>query len=127
MRSICHFSDNILILGENEGWIELVALSNLNQIEIISSKRFDKLGHIFQIKLTSQANITLICSYTGVHFLNIKCDPKTVIFSVSLSDLSYETEQFVNKVIEYETGHFLAVAWDNNKYIFIDHTREVIE
>ncbi len=41
--------------------------------------------------------------------------------------MSYETEQFVNKVIEYETGHFLAVAWDNNKYIFIDHTREVIE
>ena len=47
VRSICQLSDNILIVGQNEGYIELVALSKLNQIEIISSKRFDRLGHIF--------------------------------------------------------------------------------
>ncbi len=47
MRSICQFGDNILIVGQNEGYIDLVALSKLNQMEIISTKRFDKLGHIF--------------------------------------------------------------------------------
>jgi hypothetical protein len=96
-------------------------------MEIISTKRFDKLGHIFQIQLTKQANVALICSYTGVHFLNVRCDPKSFAFSVTLSELSYETEQFVNKVIEYREGQFLAVAWDNNKYIFIDHLKERIE
>jgi len=30
-------------------------------------------------------------------------------------------------VIEYDHGHFLAAAWDNNKYIFIDHEQERIE
>ena len=30
-------------------------------------------------------------------------------------------------MIEYKTGHFLAVAWDNNKYIFIDHMQEKVE
>ena len=62
-----------------------------------------------------------------MHFLNVRCDPKSFAFSVTLSELSYETEQFVNKVIEYREGHFLAVAWDNNKYIFIDHLKERIE
>jgi hypothetical protein len=92
VRSICQFSKGILIVGQNEGWIELISLSKLDQIDIISSKRFDKLGHIFQIQTTAQSNVALICSYTGVHFLNVKCDPKSFFFSVTLSELSYETE-----------------------------------
>ena len=63
----------------------------------------------------------LICSYTGIHFSKVYNDPNTLTISLHLSDLSYETEQFVNKVIEYDHGYFLAAAWDNNKYIFIDH------
>ena len=59
--------------------------------------------------------------------MDVKCDSKSFAFSVSLSELSYETEQFVNKVIEYREGQFLAVAWDNNKFIFIDHLKERIE
>lgn len=43
-----------------------------------------------------------------------------------LEDLSYETEQFVNRVIEYDQDKFLAVSWDNNKFIFIDHKQEAI-
>ncbi len=63
----------------------------------------------------------LVCSYTGIHFVKVYNDPKTLTMSLHLSELSFETEQFVNKVIEYDHGHFLAAAWDNNKYIFIDH------
>lgn len=40
--------------------------------------------------------------------------------------MSYETEQFVNRVLEYEEDKFIAVAWDNNKYIFIDNKAENI-
>ena len=30
-------------------------------------------------------------------------------------------------MIEYKAGQFLAVAWDNNKFIFIDHIQARIE
>jgi hypothetical protein len=43
-----------------------------------------------------------------------------------MGDVSYETEQFVNRVLEYESNRFLAVQWDNNKFIFIDHSKEQI-
>jgi hypothetical protein len=32
----------------------------------------------------------------------------------------------VNRVLEYEQDKFLAVSWDNNKFIFIDHKLEAI-
>ena len=38
-----------------------------------------------------------------------------------LRDISYETEQFVNRIIEYDKEKYLAVSWDNNKFIFIDN------
>jgi len=69
----------------------------------------------------------IICSYTGIHFVDVNCDPKTLVISIALNDLSYETEQFVNKVIEYDKGLFLAVAWDNNKFIFIDNKLESVD
>lgn len=67
-----------------------------------------------------------MCSYTGVHFVQLKTDSKTLTMQLILNDLSYETEQFVNRVIEFEFGKFLAVSWDNNKFIFIDHNQESI-
>lgn len=32
----------------------------------------------------------------------------------------------MNKVIEYDANKFLGVAWDNNKFIFIDHSKEQV-
>jgi len=43
-----------------------------------------------------------------VHFLELDKNS----FEVSLSGFSYQTEIFVNKVIEYEPELFLAVTWD---------------
>lgn len=47
VRALCCFSDSILIVGQNEGWIELVDISELNKMDVISTKRFDSLGHVF--------------------------------------------------------------------------------
>jgi len=47
--------------------------------------------------------------------------------SLHLSELSYITEQFINKIVEYTPGHFLASVWDSNKFISIDHEQERIE
>jgi hypothetical protein len=51
----------------------------------------------------------------------MRLDDKTLTMQLIQDDLSYETEQFVNRVIEYEHNKFLAASWDNNKFIFIDH------
>jgi hypothetical protein len=68
----------------------------------------------------------IVCSYTGVHFIQMKLDEKTLTMQLIQDELSYETEQFVNRVIEYEHNKFLAASWDNNKFIFIDHEQEAI-
>ena len=34
------------------------------------------------------------------------------------------TEQFVNKVIEYEPGRYCAAVWDSSQFILIDHEQE---
>ena len=44
--------------------------------------------------------------------------------SLHLSPTAYVTEQFVNKVIEFDHGRFLAAVWDSSKYILIDHEQE---
>lgn len=56
----------------------------------------------------------------------MKTDEKTLTMQLVLSDLSYETEQFVNRVFEYAENKFIAVSWDNNKFIFIDNAQEAI-
>jgi len=68
----------------------------------------------------------VVCSYTGVHFVKIFVDKVTGSMQLELSDVSYITEQFVNKVIEFEPGRFLAALWDSNKYIVIEHEQEKI-
>ena len=48
----------------------------------------------------------------------------TGMVSLHLSPVAYITEQFVNKVLEYDHGKFLAAVWDSSKYILIDHEQE---
>jgi hypothetical protein len=107
-----------LVCGENEGYIDIIFLPSL---EITVNKRFDKLGHIYQIQATSLKSEMVVCSYTGVHFVKIFVDKATGAMSLHLNPICYITEQFVNKVLEYECGRFLAAVWDSNKYILIDH------
>lgn len=51
-------------------------------------------------------------------------DQMTGMMSLHLSPTAYVTEQFVNKVIEFDHGRFLAAVWDSSKYILIDHEQE---
>jgi len=116
-----------LIIGENEGWFELIRVSsNIDLVEVILSRKFDAVGHVFTLQMTIEPYQIVVCSYTGVHFIQMKSDDKTLTMQLFLCDLSYETEQFVNRVIEYDNDKFLAVSWDNNKFIFIDHKQENI-
>ena len=71
---------------------------------------------------TTKPYQVVVCSYTGVHF--IKMVQMSGGVQLELQDLSYETDQFVNRVIEYDIDKFLGVAWENNKFIFIDHQKE---
>ena len=75
---------------------------------------------------THDPQVVAACSYTGIHFIKISVNEKTLTLSLEIDELSYETEQFVNQVIEYDTDKYLAASWDNNKYIFIDHRQEKI-
>ena len=56
----------------------------------------------------------------------MQMNEKTLASHLILDDLSYETEQFVNRVLEYAPDKFLAAYWDNDKFIFIDHRAEEI-
>lgn len=71
--------------------------------------------------MTMEPYQVVVCSYTGIHFVKMNYDDKTLQVSLTLRDISYETEQFVNRIIEYEQEKYLAVSWDNNKFIFIDN------
>jgi hypothetical protein len=61
-----------------------------------------------------------VCSFTGIHFLKVKTD-SAVDLRQELP--SYEMDHFVNRAIEYCPDKILAVTWDNNKVIFIDHEK----
>lgn len=100
--------------------------NNLELVEVVHSKKFDSVGHVFTLQLTMEPYQIVVCSYTGVHFVKMVLDEKTVQTSLYLQDISYETEQFVNRVIEYDSEKYLAVSWDNNKFIFIDNKMENI-
>ena len=122
VRSMCLYNRDTLLCGENEGWIDLIRITeDLRTTEVVLNKRFDKLGHIYQIQTTSQPGQIVVCSYTGVHFIKVYTDVNTLTMSLHLSELSYITEQFVNKIVEFSPGHFLASVWDSNKFIVIDH------
>jgi len=127
VRSICSLDASTIIVGENDGWFELIRVQqNLDLVEITSSKRIEAVGHVFTLQPTHAAYQVVVCSYTGIHFVKVECEDKTLRMCVMLQDLSYETEQFVNRILEYAENKFLAVSWDNNKFIFIDHEQEQI-
>ena len=124
VRSICVLDPQTLIVGENEGWFEVVRVSNnLELVEIILSKKFESVGHVFTLQLTQEPYQIVVCSYTGVHFVKMVPDDQ----SLKLQDISYETEQFVNRVLEYDKEQYLAASWDNNKFIFVDNKKEQIK
>lgn len=93
---------------------------------MVVNKRFDPLGHIYQIQQTSLRNELICCTYTGVHFIKVHVDKQYSTMSLHLNPLCYITEQFVNKVIEYDHGRFLAAIWDATKYVLIDHEQETM-
>ena len=68
----------------------------------------------------------IVCSYTGIHFVNVLVEKVGPSMSLNLHQLIYKTDQFVNRVLEYTPGKFLAASWDNSKFIFIDHETESI-
>jgi hypothetical protein len=50
VRSVVQLDAQTLIVGENEGWFELVRVSNnLELVEIIISKQFESIGHVFTL------------------------------------------------------------------------------
>jgi hypothetical protein len=65
-----------------------------------------------------------ICSYTGVHFLKVHYERKNDTMSLHESKTNYLTTNFINKLLEYGAGQFIASVWDSNKYMLIDHEQE---
>ena len=93
VRSICVLDPQTLIIGENEGWFELIRVSsNIDLVEVILSRKFDAVGHVFTLQMTIEPYQIVVCSYTGVHFIQMKSDDKTLTMQLFLCDLSYETE-----------------------------------
>jgi len=76
------------------------------------------------VQATSLRDEIVVCSYTGVHFVKVYHDQTSGMMSLHLNPVSYITEQFVNKVLEFDHGRFLAAVWDSSKYILIDHEQE---
>jgi hypothetical protein len=68
-----------------------------------------------------------MCNYTGIYFLEVREDPKTLAVQLNLMEVTYKTDQFVNKLIEYEPNKFVCETWDHNKLIFIDHEANKLE
>jgi hypothetical protein len=124
VRTMCLLDGKIqgfgdtLCCGENDGWTELI---RLDSYEIRISKKFEKMGHIYQIQPTSINSELCICSYTGVHFLKLHYEKKNDTMSLHESTVNYLTSNFINKVLEFAPGRFLASVWDANKYLIIDH------
>jgi hypothetical protein len=118
IRTLTQIDEDILVCGENDGQIDLVSISSQ---EVIVGKRFESIGHIYNVQSTSLRNEVVICSYTGVHFVKVLQDMNTGMMSIHLNPIAYVTEQFVNRVIEFSNGRFLAAVWDSNKFTMIDH------
>jgi len=89
VRSLCQFDSNLLVCGENEGYIDIIFYPTL---ELTVGRRFEKIGHIYQIQPTSIKNEMVVCSYTGVHFVKIFIDKITGAMTLVLSETCYITE-----------------------------------
>lgn len=50
VRSLCLVGDRTVVVGENDGWLDVVSINDKVELtEVILNKRFEKLGHVFQI------------------------------------------------------------------------------
>jgi len=48
VRSLCLVGEKSLIIGENDGWFDALNINdNVEMIEVVLNKRFEKLGHVF--------------------------------------------------------------------------------
>jgi len=48
IRSMRVYNKDTLLCGENEGWIDLIRITeDIRTTEVVLNKRFDKLGHIY--------------------------------------------------------------------------------
>lgn len=51
---MCLYNKDTIIAGENEGWIDLIRVTDdIRTVDMVLNKRFDRLGHIYQIQTTS--------------------------------------------------------------------------
>lgn len=71
VRSLTQIEDDLIVAGENDGFIDLISISTL---QVVIGKRFDTIGHIYQVQPTCLRSEVVICSYTGVHFVKILQD-----------------------------------------------------
>ena len=104
MRALAQVDEDSIMCGENDGFMDVISISSL---QLVIGKRFEAVGHIYQVQPTSLRNEIVVCSYTGVHFVKIFTDQMTGMVSLHLNPQAYVTEQFVNKVIEFDHGRFL--------------------
>ena len=50
VRTITLIDDSTVLVGENEGWFEIIRLSyNLEMVDVITSQQFETVGHIFTV------------------------------------------------------------------------------
>ena len=97
VRTLAQIDEDQIACGENDGFVDILSISSLS---VNIGKRFEQIGHIYQVQATSLRNEIVVCSYTGVHFVKVFQDQMTGMMSLHLSPIAYITEQFVNKVIE---------------------------
>ena len=89
VRTLSQVGPDLIIAGENDGFIDLISVDTL---QILVSKRFESVGHIYQVQPTSLRDEIVICSYTGVHFVKIFREQTTGTMSLHLNPVSYMTE-----------------------------------
>lgn len=55
-----------------------------------------------------------MCAYSGVYFVKLQTDQKTLTIMLNLAENNLKLDIFVNKVLEYTPTKFIAATWDNN-------------
>jgi hypothetical protein len=51
-------------------------------VEVVYSKKFDSVGHVFTLQMTLESYQIVVCSYTGIHFIKMYLDDKTMQLSL---------------------------------------------
>ena len=82
VRTLAQIGNDLIVVGENDGYLDLIFLDTLR---VVVSKRFEQLGHIYQVQPTSLKDEIVVCCYTGVHFVKIFREQTTTTMSLHLS------------------------------------------